>query len=126
MWLWELDRLGGVASQSFNIHEDGLMFISAVLGFLWMTEKELGFDPTIHKTKGGRYIEITPDGQPEQLHLDEVIKRQCCVAGRATTCWKAYRDRDKYKSPFAIKVKNGLKKPGLKRSFRMFWRGEKS
>ncbi|KAG9236004.1 hypothetical protein BJ875DRAFT_494545 [Amylocarpus encephaloides] len=103
MRLWELDRLGGVASPSFNIHEDGLMFISSILGFLWMTEKELGFDPTIHKSKGGRYIEITLDGQPEQLHLDEVIKRQRCVVGRATTCWKAYRDRDKSKSAFAVK-----------------------
>ncbi|KAF8847973.1 hypothetical protein BDZ45DRAFT_636317 [Acephala macrosclerotiorum] len=103
MRLWEFDRLGGVASESFDIHEDGLMFISVILGFFWMTERELGFDPTIHQNKGGRYIKITTDGQPEQLHLDKVIKRQRCVAGRATTCWGAYRDGDKAGSHFVVK-----------------------
>lgn len=68
-----------------------------------MTEKELGFDPTIQKNKGGRYIEITPDGQPERIHLEEVIMRQRCVAGRATACWKAYRDGNKSKPSFAVK-----------------------
>jgi protein kinase-like protein len=56
-----------------------------------MTEKELGLD---------RYIEITPDGQPEQFRLDEVIERQGCLVGRATTCWRACRDEDK---SFAVK-----------------------
>jgi hypothetical protein len=102
MRLWKLDRLGGVASQSFNIHEDGLMFVSVVSGFLWMTEKEFGFDPTIHETNGGRDTEIA--GWPAAaLHLDEVLKRQRCVAGRATTYWKAYRNGDRFKPPITVK-----------------------
>jgi len=103
MRLWEIDRLGGIASRPFNIHKDGLTFVSAILGFLWMTEKELGFDPTIHKNDSGKYIEIRPNHQLEQHYLDKVIKRQHCMAGRATTCWRAYRDKDKLSSPFAVK-----------------------
>src|SRR5258708_5973870 len=33
-------------------------FISTVLGFLWMSEEELGFDPTIMTVNGERFIEI--------------------------------------------------------------------
>jgi hypothetical protein len=103
MRIWEFDRLGAVASESFDIQKYGLRFISIILGFLWMTERELGFDPNIYKDRGGRYIKIMPDSQPEQLYLDKVIKRQRCVAGRATTCWRAYRSGDKVKSYFVVK-----------------------
>ena len=47
MRVWEFDRLGGIASEQFDINEDGLQFVSTILGFLWMNEEELGFDPTI-------------------------------------------------------------------------------
>ncbi|KAJ9641091.1 hypothetical protein H2199_005759 [Coniosporium tulheliwenetii] len=47
MRLWEFDRLGGVASGSFDVNRDGQMFVSAILGFLWMDEEELGFDSTV-------------------------------------------------------------------------------
>ena len=36
MRLWEFDRLGAVASMPFDINQDGLRFVSAVLGFLWI------------------------------------------------------------------------------------------
>lgn len=38
MQLWDFDRLGGIASSRFDINQDGLQFVSAVLGFLWMNE----------------------------------------------------------------------------------------
>ncbi|KAF2801255.1 uncharacterized protein BDZ99DRAFT_339184, partial [Mytilinidion resinicola] len=93
MRLWAFDRLGAVTSQSFDIHENALMFISVVLGYLWMAPKDLGFDPTIYGEKGSRYVEITRDARPERYHLDDVIKRQRCVAGRATTCWEVHGDK---------------------------------
>ncbi|KAL8383682.1 hypothetical protein RB595_010739 [Gaeumannomyces hyphopodioides] len=52
MRLWEFDRLGAIASNSFDINENGLQFISTIFGFLWMNEEELGFDPTIVKEDG--------------------------------------------------------------------------
>src|SRR5947207_318784 len=47
MRLWEFDRLGGIASLPFDINKEGLQFVSAVLGYLWMNEEQLEFDPTI-------------------------------------------------------------------------------
>jgi hypothetical protein len=47
MLLWEFDRLGGIASSAFDINKDGLEFVSAFLGYLWMTNELLGFDTTI-------------------------------------------------------------------------------
>ncbi|KAK0704195.1 hypothetical protein B0T21DRAFT_397094 [Apiosordaria backusii] len=92
MRIWEFDRLGGLASERFDINEDGLRFVSTVLGFLWMNEEELGFDPTFTTANGQRFIEIERNGSKERLIIDEVMQRARCVAGRATTCWKAHRE----------------------------------
>ncbi|KAJ4333150.1 hypothetical protein N0V95_009496 [Ascochyta clinopodiicola] len=102
MRLWSFDRLGGIASEQFDINEDGLQFVSAVLGFLWMSEAQLGFDPTIITAGDKRYIEIERDGSKERLVIDRVIKRVACVAGRATTCWRVHRE-DKPNTPLVVK-----------------------
>lgn len=52
MRIWVFDRLGGIASEQFDINRDGLQFVSIILGFFWMSEEELGFDPTIVTAKG--------------------------------------------------------------------------
>ncbi|OAQ58942.2 FunK1 protein kinase [Pochonia chlamydosporia 170] len=93
MRVWEFDRLGGIASEQFDINreEGGLQFVTTILGFLRMNEEMLGFDPTIIIARGHKYIEIERNGQSECLILDKVMKRAPCIAGRATTCWKAYR-----------------------------------
>ncbi|CAG9987750.1 unnamed protein product [Clonostachys byssicola] len=94
MRIWEFDRLGGTASESFDINQDGEQFVYAILGFLWMSDQRLGFDPTIISSGGRRYIEIARNGQTERLILDRLIKRASCVAGRGTTCWQAHREED--------------------------------
>jgi len=103
MRLWLFDRLGGIGSTRFDINEHGLQFVSVILGFLWMDEAQLGFDPTIFSTGAIRYIEIERNGQKERLIIDQLIKRAPCVAGRATTCWKAHRDGDDSRIPLVIK-----------------------
>ncbi|GAB0146902.1 hypothetical protein EsHS_00007287 [Epichloe bromicola] len=104
MRVWEFDRLGGIASNQFDINteEGGLQFVTTILGFLLMNEEMLGFDPTIITAGGQKYIEIERNGQPERLILGEVMKRAPCIAGRATTCWKAYRKDDPH-TPLVIK-----------------------
>lgn len=92
MRVWKFDRLGGFASEQFDVNADGLQFVSTILGFLWMSSEELGFDPTIMTANGKRFIEIERNGSTERLIIDEVIQRARCIAGRATTCWKAHRD----------------------------------
>ncbi|KAF2192053.1 hypothetical protein K469DRAFT_719131, partial [Zopfia rhizophila CBS 207.26] len=87
MRLWEFDRLGVVGSMPFDVNKDGQMLVSAILGYLWMSEEELGFDSTI-LDDGGRYTQIQRGGRMERLGLEELIKRERSVAGRATTCWR--------------------------------------
>ncbi|OAL73284.1 hypothetical protein A7D00_3059 [Trichophyton violaceum] len=104
MRLWLFDRLGGIASEKFDIHEEGLRFVSVMLGYLLMSEEQLGFDPTIvTNADGSRYFKIERNGEEERLIIDEVIGRARCVAGRATTCWKVHRDGDESRTPLVIK-----------------------
>ncbi|KAL7782027.1 serine/threonine-protein kinase Sgk2 [Trichoderma ceciliae] len=96
MRIWEFDRVGGIASEAFDINskDGGLKFVTAILGFLCMNEEGLGFDPTIVTSGGEEYINIKRDGQMERLILDKVMNRARCIVGRATTCWKAHRKED--------------------------------
>ncbi|KAK0621573.1 hypothetical protein B0T17DRAFT_295605 [Bombardia bombarda] len=102
MRIWEFDRLGGIASEQFDINKDGLRFVFTILGFFWMNEEQLGFDPTIITSGGEQYIEIQRDNQIERLIIDKRMKRAPCIAGRATTCWKAHRKEDPH-TPLVIK-----------------------
>ena len=92
MRVWAFDRLGGIASEQFDINEDGLRFAFTILGFLWMNEEELGFDPTITTANHERFIEIKRGDMTERIIIDEVMQRARCIAGRATTCWKAHSE----------------------------------
>ncbi|KAL7899177.1 hypothetical protein HDV63DRAFT_393888 [Trichoderma sp. SZMC 28014] len=102
MRLWEFDRLGGIASDQFDINKEGLRFIKIILGFLCMSEEQLGFDPTIIMANGQRFIEIQRNGSTERLIIDKVMQRARCIVGRATTCWKAYCEGDP-QTPLVIK-----------------------
>lgn len=48
------------------------MFVSVILGYLWMNEEEAGFDPTVVED-GGRYIDIQRNGQPERIWVEELV-----------------------------------------------------
>ncbi|KAI9038948.1 protein kinase family protein [Aspergillus affinis] len=103
MRLWEFDRIGATASSSFDINPEPLRFISAILGFLLMDNEQLGFDPSIISSENGeRFIPIHRDGREERLILERLVKPSSCVAGRATTCWKAHLD-DEAKTPIIVK-----------------------
>ncbi|PYI35723.1 hypothetical protein BP00DRAFT_218463 [Aspergillus indologenus CBS 114.80] len=104
MRLWEFDRAGVIASSQFDINQDGQQFVLSMLGFLHMNHTQLGFDPTILTSSDGRrYIQIVRDGQSERLVIDKLVRRAQCVAGRATTCWKAHREGDEANIPLVIK-----------------------
>jgi hypothetical protein len=86
MRLWEFDRLGVVGSTPFDINQEGETFIMVILGILWMSEEELGFDPTIMEGDG-RYMQIRRNGGMERIQLEARMRHQRSLAGRATTCW---------------------------------------
>ncbi|KAK0369743.1 serine threonine-protein kinase sgk2 [Colletotrichum limetticola] len=90
MRVWGFDRLGAIASEQFDINKDGLQFVFIVLGFLWMDDEALGFDPTVKVLDNNRFINIKRNGSTERIVIDGVILRARCVAGRAATCWKAH------------------------------------
>ncbi|WVN86082.1 uncharacterized protein L203_101240 [Cryptococcus depauperatus CBS 7841] len=102
MRIWEFDRLGGIASDKFDINKEGERFVSTILGFLWMSEDDLGFDPTIITSGDKRYIDIERNGQEERIMIKKTMSRARCVVGRATTCWEAYAEKDP-KKPLVIK-----------------------
>ncbi|EGO57000.1 hypothetical protein NEUTE1DRAFT_84642 [Neurospora tetrasperma FGSC 2508] len=94
MRIWEFDRLGAIASKQFDINTEGLEFVSTVLAFLWMSEEELGFDPSIIKEEDKRVVQIKRNGSLERLIINKVMLRARCISGRATTCWKAHPEGD--------------------------------
>ncbi|KAM3497865.1 hypothetical protein MY10362_008795, partial [Beauveria mimosiformis] len=104
MRVWEFDRLGGIASEPFDInnHHGGRQFVATILAFLRMNEEMLGFDPTIKICDDQPYIEIKRNNKIERLIIDEVMKRSRCIAGRATVCWKAHH-KDTPQIPLVIK-----------------------
>ncbi|KAK7972412.1 hypothetical protein PG988_006546 [Apiospora saccharicola] len=102
MRVWLFDRLGGIASERFDINEDGQQFVSTILGFLWMDEEQLGFDPSMNTLDGQRFIEIERDGVTERIIIDGVMQRARCIVGRATTCWKAHCE-GRPQTPLVIK-----------------------
>ena len=103
MRLWQFDRSGSSGSSSYDIDEAGFRFVQVMLGYFLMNDKQLGFDPTIQQSDGKRYMEITRDDQIERLFLTEEIRKQAAVAGRATTCWRAYSDGVNSKEPLVVK-----------------------
>ncbi|KAA8627046.1 hypothetical protein PtrSN002B_011649 [Pyrenophora tritici-repentis] len=67
-----------------------------------MNEEQLGFNPTIITDGDKRYIKIERENRKERLVINSLIKRVPYVAGRATTCWKSYKEEDPNK-PLVIK-----------------------
>ena len=88
MRLWYFDRVGGVASPTFNINEDGQTFVSVISGFLAMDERQFGYDPSIMTDEHGSFVTITRNASKERVDLIRLIKRQSGIVGRATTCWE--------------------------------------
>ncbi|KAG6081413.1 hypothetical protein E4U16_007512 [Claviceps sp. LM84 group G4] len=102
MRVWVFDRLGGIASEQIDINKEPVQFIEVMLGFLRMSEEDLGFDPTIKITHGEPCIEIERNGRSECIVIDGLIIRMRCMVGRATTCWKGHL-KDHPETPLVIK-----------------------
>ena len=88
--LWQFDRSGSSGSTSFDINKDGSEFVRVMLGYHLMSDEQLGFDPTIHREDGKRWIEIRRNGSTEHLFVEKEVRKHAAIIGRATSCWKAY------------------------------------
>jgi hypothetical protein len=87
--VWKFDRGAAYAAPPFSVNQDGQKFVTVMLGFLLMTEEELGYDTTISKDGEQRYIPVVRDGIKERFIIEGMIHRQASIIGRGTTCWKA-------------------------------------
>lgn len=109
--VWAFDRLGGVASGEIDINTDGVRFVATILGFLWMTVEQLGFDPTIKTAASGeRFIEVERDGSVERLIIENVMYRTPALAGRAAKYWRVHREGQ---SGCPLAVKDSWEYPSL-------------
>ena len=93
--LWHFDRSGSSGSESFSINDDGYKFVRVMLGYFIMNDEQLGFDPTIHREDGKRWIEITREGKIERLFIEGKIRTHAAIIGRATSCWHASTGKGK-------------------------------
>ncbi|KAJ4865388.1 hypothetical protein T069G_01918 [Trichoderma breve] len=94
--------LAGHAREVLSAQGTGRFVLAFSLYGSLVGEERLGFGLTIRTSHGKRFIEIERNSRPERLIIDEVIARSRCIAGRATTCWKAYIGGDP-QTVFAIK-----------------------
>lgn len=92
MRVWRFDRGAAYAAPPFSVNQDAQKFVTVVLGYLLMTEEELGYDTTISKDSDQRYISVVRDGVEERFVIEGMIHRQPSIIGRGTTCWKASLD----------------------------------
>ncbi|KAG6148624.1 hypothetical protein E4U28_003745 [Claviceps purpurea] len=98
-WKWTIDN------NPIGDHLDCFHFIAviqSILGFLWMSEEDLGFYPTIKGSDGQQFIEIERNGNLECIVIKELIFRSRGIVGRGTTCWRAY-SKDHAEEPLVIK-----------------------
>jgi hypothetical protein len=54
MRIWEFDWTGSVGLTLFDINKEAHMFVSVIVGYWWVSEEGLGFDPTIVRVSSER------------------------------------------------------------------------
>ena len=101
--LWQFDRSGSSGSTSFDVNKDGHRFVRVMLGYYLMSDEQLGFDPTIHREGGKRWIEIRRNGSTERLFVESEVRKHAAIIGRATSCWKAYMGEGDAKRRLVVK-----------------------
>jgi len=92
MELWMFDRSGPFSSSKFDIQEDANQFIRVIIGYLLMSDKELGFNTFIERRDGKQFITArgTSTKTSKTFELDaEPIAHQRAIVCRGTTCYRA-------------------------------------
>ncbi|KAJ3567689.1 hypothetical protein NP233_g6201 [Leucocoprinus birnbaumii] len=96
MALWYFSRSYSVKSEEFEYKKDRKTFLKIFMSFLFATEAEMGFDPTVRRVLHGKEIRyiytITPENQPPRFFRmirPIYIPRVACITGRQTRVWEA-------------------------------------
>ena len=85
--LWVFDRSGLYCSEVFDIQKDFIQFLSIILIYQRMTDRDLGKMNIIETDKDGSYVILDSLGK---LYLEnQPIATRECIVGTGTTCYRA-------------------------------------
>ncbi|KAF8641809.1 hypothetical protein AX16_009790 [Volvariella volvacea WC 439] len=89
--LWYFSQSHSAKSYSFNFIQECETFVSVLLSFIFATEKEMGFDPSIDRHDWGEKIfyVIEVDGRYFKTQRTISEYRSLCITGRMTRVWEA-------------------------------------
>lgn len=85
------DRSGAYCASPFDIHENPERFIQVLVGYCWMSDKELGLDTFIERKRGREFISVSSETQSERMLLEietKPIAWQRAAVGRGTSCYR--------------------------------------
>lgn len=74
-----------------------------MLGCYLMNDEQLGFDLTIHRVDGKRWVEITRNGGNECLFVEGEVRKHPAIIGRSTSCWIAHSGEGPARSRLIVK-----------------------
>jgi Fungal protein kinase len=92
MELWVFDRCGAYSSGVFNIHDQPQMLVRALVGYVMMSDEELGVDTFIIRDGETQRVKVIEDitGKEMELELElNPIVLQNAVVCRGTTCFRS-------------------------------------
>ncbi|KAJ3561935.1 hypothetical protein NP233_g9890 [Leucocoprinus birnbaumii] len=90
MSLWYFDCSHSVKSDPFDFTQDFKTFVRVFVSFLWATEHEIGFDPTVHRVKLGEEIRYVYQVEQKFFLTQSTIHnpRLLSISGRTTRVWE--------------------------------------
>ncbi|KAH7131171.1 FunK1 protein kinase [Dactylonectria macrodidyma] len=105
--LWVFDRSGLYCSEVFDVRKDFIQFLSIILSYQRMTDRDLGKTNIIETDKGGSYIILDNVAMPSlgKLYLEsQPIASREGLVGTGTTCYRA-RMLDSNRWNYVLKFK---------------------
>ncbi|KAH8109305.1 hypothetical protein DFH11DRAFT_1881400 [Phellopilus nigrolimitatus] len=86
------DRAGVISSDRFHIHENPEKFLRVIVGFLFASNTDLGYDPTIVLKDGKGFVTV----KDKKYEIERIIYVESSLRGRGTVCYLAILDGKKY------------------------------
>ena len=84
------DRAGVVISTTYNLHNDPLVVLRILAGFMFSNEIFIGYDPSITRDDKDNLLQITVANK--EYNIVNKIFTSKKLRGRATQCWKVRRE----------------------------------
>jgi Fungal protein kinase len=93
-WLNVCDRAGVIQSIEYNLHDNALVFLRVLVGFMFGNESVLGRDTTMRLGADDEVVGITVGGQ-EYTVVKKIFSSET-LRGWGTQCWHVRHDGQDY------------------------------